>query len=267
VHFKNGTADIAGCASKAVSNGIAVCKASFAASSPPHQLTATYLGSTVYNNSTSKARAVSVAKDTTTAVLTTPAKAVHTGKSVTYSVTVKPTDSGPTRPTGKVTFTDHGIAIKSCPGQLRPSGTAAIASCTVTYAAPGSHTVKGSYGGDPNFTGSAPKSALTVTVTWAPVAATTLTASDITATSAVVTGIVQPNGGNVYWQFWYGTGGSFTSASVLKGPRSGHTPVKVSATLTNLKPATTYSYRLVVIPPGAKSPVQGAVMKFTTKAA
>jgi hypothetical protein len=80
-----------------------------------------------------------------------------TGDQVTYAATVTPTPDA-----GTVSFTDGGTAIAAC--QARPINAAlGIASCQLTYAVAGSHTIVATYSGDASFAGSG-SSALTQTV-------------------------------------------------------------------------------------------------------
>jgi hypothetical protein len=69
------------------------------------------------------------------------ANPVTTGKPVTYTATVAPT---PTPNGGTVAFYDNGSLISLCRHQAVSSGRA---TCRVTYAAAGSHTIKAKYSG------------------------------------------------------------------------------------------------------------------------
>jgi len=59
---------------------------------------------------------------------------------------------GPIEPTGAVEFFDGGQPIASCLSQPLVSGGS---TCTVTYRAPGAHSITAQYGGDGNFNASA----------------------------------------------------------------------------------------------------------------
>ena len=93
----------------------------------------------------------------------------------------------------------------------------------------------------------------------APLSASTQAASAITKTSAVVSGIV--DGSNLYYRFEYGIspqlGWNTTFTSTVPG--------RVSATLDNLQPGTTYYFR-VVANNGSRME-QGQILSFTTRKA
>jgi Bacterial Ig-like domain (group 3) len=78
---------------------------------------------------------------TTSTSVTSSANPVTTGTPVTYTATVTPT---PTPDGGTVAFYDNGSLISSCTAKAVSSGRA---TCTVTYAAAGSHTIKATYSG------------------------------------------------------------------------------------------------------------------------
>ena len=70
-------------------------------------------------------------------------------------------------------------------------------------------------------------------------------ASSIGLTSAKLNGTVSPNGLATTWYFEFGTSTSYGTKTAVKSPGSGTSTVKVAASLTRLKPTTTYHYRLV----------------------
>ena len=90
---------------------------------------------------------VSSATTTTTAV-TSSANPSTAGQAVTYTATVSPAPNG-----GTVAFTDSGATITGC-GAQSVDTTTGKATCQVTYASPGSHSITATYGGDNNFSGS-----------------------------------------------------------------------------------------------------------------
>jgi len=77
----------------------------------------------------------------TSTSVSSSANPVTTGSPVTYTATVAhaPADDG-----GTVAFHDNGSLISSCSHKALSSGRA---TCTVTYAAAGSHTIKATYSG------------------------------------------------------------------------------------------------------------------------
>jgi hypothetical protein len=146
-----------------------ICQSSFPASVPPssaQQLTAVFTsdGSTpVLRSATTSAQSLTVNQDSATTSLDV-SSTVYVGQSTTYTATVAPPNvrPGPIQPTGEVGFTDGGQPIAGCTAQPVIDGGA---TCTVTYATPGTHTIKATYGGDRNFTGSTSSSQNVTVVT------------------------------------------------------------------------------------------------------
>lgn len=75
--------------------------------------------------------------------------------------------------------------------------------------------------------------------------ATTKYASVQSGTSAKVAGTVNPNGVATTYHIDYGLTSGYEAATSEKSAGSGTSPISVSATLTGLKPGTTYHYRVV----------------------
>lgn len=87
----------------------------------------------------------------------------------------------------------------------------------------------------------------------------------MTATTAKLSGQVNPNGSATTYQFQYGsTSGSLTSSSSSTSAGAGTSASGVSAELTGLDPSKTYYYRLVATNAGGTT--DGPVMNFTTAA-
>jgi Bacterial Ig-like domain (group 3) len=156
ITFQNGSTPISACADLPVTptaqTVTVTCQTSFAASTL--QLTAVFAPGTD-SDMTSSASATDVLTvgraptSTTLAVSTTAA----VGENTTYTANVAqpPASSGPIGPTGSVEFFDGGQPIASCLSQpLVGRG----ATCTVTYRAPGTHSITAQYRGDANFTAS-----------------------------------------------------------------------------------------------------------------
>ena len=99
------------------------------------------------------------------------------------------------------------------------------------------------------------------TTTGAPSAATG-SASSISLTSARLNGAVTPNGQATTWYFEYGTSTSYGSRTAGQERRLGHDAVNVSSSLTRLRTATTYHYRLVAT--NASGTSVGADRSFST---
>lgn len=76
-------------------------------------------------------------------------------------------------------------------------------------------------------------------------AAVTGSASAVTPTTAKLSGSVTPNGRSTSWYFEYGTSTSYGSRTSSRSAGSGTSAVGVSSSLSRLKAATTYHYRLV----------------------
>ena len=70
-------------------------------------------------------------------------------------------------------------------------------------------------------------------------------ARDTTATTATLTGSVDPRTRATSWWFEYGTTTGYGSQTASRSAGSGNTARAVSAGLSGLKPGTTYHYRLV----------------------
>jgi hypothetical protein len=80
-------------------------------------------------------------------------------------------------------------------------------------------------------------------------------ASSIAQTTATVTGTVDPNGGATTYFFQFGPTKVYGGVSTETSAGAGNAPVRVSAAIAGLAPATTYHYRLV-----ARGPHGGIVL-------
>ena len=91
-------------------------------------------------------------------------------------------------------------------------------------------------------------------------------ASEVTQNSALVAGEVNPHGRKVtICEFEYWTTAGLHRARCAKSPGHGTGPVKVTARLDNLRPATTYHYEIAAgNPTGTR---RGNARQFTTLAA
>ena len=76
-------------------------------------------------------------------------------------------------------------------------------------------------------------------------AVTTGAATDVTQTSAILNGTVNPNGESTNYYFEYGTDTSYGSTTESTSAGSGTTNVSVSVEITGLTSGTTYHFRLV----------------------
>jgi hypothetical protein len=151
ITFSDGGAAIPGCTAIAVTASPAVCIVTY--STPgTHEVTATYSGTTTLAGSTSAPVSVTVVgpppKPVATTTELTVSPGATTGTPVTYTATVDPTPGG-----GTVSFTDGGTAIPGC-GSVAANPMTGVATCTVTYGAPGPHDVTATYSGTTAYEGS-----------------------------------------------------------------------------------------------------------------
>jgi hypothetical protein len=87
-------------------------------------------------------------------------------------------------------------------------------------------------------------------------------AQNVAATSAVLTGTVNPLGHGTNWHFEYGPTIAYGSATPNKNAGGGSTAVNVTAPITKLTPGTTYHFRIVATSNAGTS--AGADATFTT---
>jgi hypothetical protein len=145
--YVNGVA-VPGCSNLPLnSGGVAQCEIHFP-NAGTSTVTATYANDSHYAGSTNSSTQV-VTKGTTSLNLSHSAPVI-VGSSVTYNATVSETSgSGPL--TGKVSFTDNGVAISGCQNLTLVGATA---NCTVHFTSSGSFTIAATYANDANFSGS-----------------------------------------------------------------------------------------------------------------
>jgi predicted outer membrane repeat protein len=159
-----------------VSDGLgATCTASVAAgqcvitftTSGPRTLTATYLGDSNYETSTSSGASHTVnAASTSTSITSNLPNGSVTGQPVVVTYSVAVTGGGAGTPTGNVTVTDG--AGDSC------SASVAAGQCTITPLSAGTLTLVATYAGDANF-GTSASAGTSQTVAKANTTATLLT--------------------------------------------------------------------------------------------
>ncbi|MGZ4191983.1 MAG: Ig-like domain repeat protein [Solirubrobacteraceae bacterium] len=153
--FFNGSDAIRGCAGKGVAGGqtiTIVCQAAFPAGVA--QISAAYVAdpASLVAGSSSDTTPVNVGRGTTAVSLAVTPKVAPGGHATYVATLVVPvSDAGPTLPSGSVEFLDGGQPIGGCANQALSSLTA---TCSVSYAAAGSHAISALYNGDSNFTGS-----------------------------------------------------------------------------------------------------------------
>ena len=118
-----------------------------------------------------------------------------------------------------------------------------------------------------NSAGTAYGDALSFTTTSSSVAPTvsTTVASSLTSTSAILNGLVTPNGAATTYYFQYGlTSANLNNATPSQSAGSGVDAMLVSASVTSLSPSTTYYFRLVATNAGGVN--TGSVQSFITTA-
>jgi large repetitive protein len=151
VAFLDDGVTIAGCAAPAVASaGTATCATSFGAAGTA-TLTAVYSGDADFTGSTVPALTQTVNQGATAALVTSSANPSLPGQTVTYTAFVAAVAPASGTPSGTLTFMDGAAPIGGC----GPVLTGDMATCTIVYAVPGSHTITVTYSGDANFTGSA----------------------------------------------------------------------------------------------------------------
>jgi len=165
--------------------------ATFTITSPTtgtHFLQATYGGDANFNSSTSPNVYFTVAKVTTTLVVTPATTTPTSGSSLSVSAAVTASSQGSTQPSGTVTFTLDGTTVGT--GNLSP-GSPSTTSITIPTLSPGTHTLVGTYSGD-SYYGSSVSSSITITVgkSVTSLALTPATLTPTAGTSLVVTAAV-----------------------------------------------------------------------------
>ena len=140
------------------------CQASLAASAFPHRLTAVFTSSSTNIADSSGTSTVAVGPSSTSTSLDVSNPTLTAGSNATYIAAIEPSHSGPVTPTGSVAFLDAGHTIPACAGQRVTAALGGwLATCTVNYPLPGSHSITARYSGDANFGGSAsPPQAVTI---------------------------------------------------------------------------------------------------------
>ncbi len=174
VEFDNNGTPIAGCLNRPLGRGenagTATCQTAFGAASTGDAVTAVFrpMDGTDLQGSTDGTDLV-VAKGSTTTTISVSDPAPTLAQAVTYAASVAPDPAGAVDPSGNVQFLDRGTSIDSCASQPLISGVSSpVATCTLSYAAVGSHQITAAYVGDDNFTGSMSSEAQTVTVEASP---------------------------------------------------------------------------------------------------
>jgi DNA-binding beta-propeller fold protein YncE len=112
--------------------------------------------------------------------------------------------------------------------------------------------------------GSATSAVDTFTTDAAPPSISGVAAREITDTTAVLSGQVDPNHSQTTYRFEYGTDTTYGSATPVDSAGAGASRVSVSKTITGLQPSTDYHFRLVAT--NAAGVTEGTDQTFTTDA-
>jgi hypothetical protein len=154
VEFKDGGADISGCAAQPLNTTTetATCTTS-ALSVASHSLTASYSGDPNFVGSSTASPVTQVVNKAATTVTLNPGAPTTKGQTVTFTAVVAATAPGAGTPSGTVTFSEGTTVLGT--GQLSVTGGQDQATFSTSGLALGVHTITASYGGDGNFTASA----------------------------------------------------------------------------------------------------------------
>jgi hypothetical protein len=88
--------------------------------------------------------------------------------------------------------------------------------------------------------------------------------SNVTVSSAILYGYVNPNGAETSYAFQYGTSISYGKQTPLVSAGKGTTSIKVTQAISELAAHTTYHYRIIAT--NSQGTVQGSDQAFTTSA-
>jgi len=150
VTFKDGSNTITcGVGSASFNGTTATCVVTNPTVTGTHSITATFSGDASYSGSTSPALSQKVNAATTTSLTPTSSPSIVVGQSVTYTATVAVTAPGTGTPTGNVEFFDGGNPIGVCGGVTGVAvNGSARATCAVSFASTGSHSITAQYLGN-----------------------------------------------------------------------------------------------------------------------
>jgi Bacterial Ig-like domain (group 3) len=155
-------------------------------------------GASGYASGSNGSISLSFPQPTTATALASSSASPAVGAAVTYTATLSPVPDG-----GKVVFKDAGSTIAAC-GEVAVSTVTGKASCEVTYATPGAHTITAAYKGSPDtLYPTSESSATTITATASTITALT-SSSPAPATGHTVTYTATvspvPNSGTVAFE-------------------------------------------------------------------
>ena len=100
-----------------------------------------------------------------------------------------------------------------------------------------------------------------------PPAVATGPATDVSATAATVTGVINPNRAATTWEFQYGLTTAYTNQTIATTLPNGSVPVSVASQLSGLTPGTVFHYRIVALHGSVASTVgaDGVLMTHPSK--
>ena len=148
VSFEDGATTIAGCAADPViGTGMATCADTFAAAGA-EAITAVYSGDVNFISSTSPVLTQTINQGGTATLVVSSVHPSVSGEWVSYTSVVTAVVPAAGTPTGTVAFFDGASTIAGCGAEALVAG---MASCNVTYAGVGTHSITAIYSGDPNF--------------------------------------------------------------------------------------------------------------------
>jgi hypothetical protein len=165
-----------------------------------HTLAASYSGDGNFTASTASLFTQTVAKASTSTLVSASVNPAIVGQSITLTATVNVAAPGGGTPTGTVQFLIDGSAVGSPVTVAELSASSATASFSTASLAIGAHTVTASYSGDANFTPSSGSLTGGQTITGKPLSSTALSSSansSVFGQNITFTATVTANGGNV----------------------------------------------------------------------
>jgi hypothetical protein len=190
--------------------------------------------------------AVGTYTDATTTVVTSSANPANLFESVTYTATVSPSITGETAsPGGTVTFYDAATPITcslSTVFSYNPSTYSGTATCTVSYSAPGPHTISATFTSASNNFGTSTSNAITEVVSASSCLTLSTSGSNVTTISNTYGGNFEVtsgktlylNGGTITGNVKVDAGGALlvSSGTVQGNVQSSGGPVDLLGTTT-----------------------------------
>jgi type II secretory pathway pseudopilin PulG len=195
VSFLDGGTPIVGCTAQALNGSspdTATCQVVYtSASGSPHAITAIFSGDANFGTSTATALSQTVNPAITSTVVSSSNLSAVTGQTVTYTGTVSVTSPGSGTPTGNEEFFDGGAAIAACGGATGEPLSASspdTATCTIIYAAIGTHSITAQYLGNSGiFNGSPVSGTISEMIGQGPTAAAVVSSSNPSVFGQTVT--------------------------------------------------------------------------------